>query len=58
MADVRSYPPRKKNRVRPYTIPEVEFMMKKAGFIIKPLSSDVVLGAHNEPVEIFVVATK
>ena len=58
MADVRSYPPRKKNRVRPYTVPEVEFMMKKAGFKIKPLSADVVHGAHNEPVEIFVVATK
>jgi ubiquinone/menaquinone biosynthesis C-methylase UbiE len=58
MADVRSNPPRKKNRVRPYTAPEVEFLMRKVGFTLKPLSANVVLGAHDEPVEIFVVATK
>jgi hypothetical protein len=32
--------------------------MKEAGFKIKSLSADAVLEAHNEPVEIFVVATE
>ena len=57
-ADVHSNVPRKKNRVRPYTPSEVEFLINKVGFHIKSIVTDGAPGAHDKRVEIFVVGTK